>query len=100
MGVSLVFRDLGRDYGQHRWSSFNVNALGNSSDLITPHESWLELGDTHANQLTAYCHLFDEVLDQHQLDEIRHGMNKGLPTGNSSFERQIEEALSIKLNAI
>ena len=84
--------------GQHQWSSFNVNALGNSSDLITSHESWLELGDTHANRLTACCHLFEEVLDQHQLDEIRHGMKKGLPTGHKSFKRQIEEALSIKLS--
>ena len=148
MGVSLVFRDLGRDYvrqfnkayhrtgtlwegrfksslvdkeayclacyryielnpvragmvnhpSKYRWSSFNINALGNSSDLITPHESWLELGDTHANRLTAYCHLFEEVLDQHQLNEIRHGMKKGLPTGDNSFKRQIEEALSIKLS--
>jgi len=147
-GVSLVFRDLGRDYVRHinkayhrsgtmwegrfrsslvdgevyclacyryielnpvragmvnhpseyQWTSFNVNALGQLSDLVTPHESWLALGDVHANRLVAYQHLFKNALERHQIDAIRYGVQKGLPTGNDKFKHQIEEALSIKLS--
>ena len=146
-GVSLVFRDLGRDYvrqinkayqrtgtmwegrfksslvdtevyclacyryielnpvragivkhpSEYPWSSFNVNAFGESSDLLIPHESWLALGDEHTNRLVAYRGLFKEALEQHQIDEIRYGVQKGLPAGNNRFKRQIEETLSIKL---
>jgi putative transposase len=147
-GVSLVFRDLGRDYvrqinqayrrsgtmwegrfksslvdgdayclacyryielnplrarmvnhpSEYRWSSFSVNALGESSDLLTPHESWRALGDGHTDRLIAYQHLIEVALEQRQIDEIRHGVQKGLPTGSDRFKRQIEEALSIKLS--
>jgi len=83
---------------EYRWSSFNVNALGEPSNLIMPHESWLALGDTHANCLTAYQRLFEEALEQRQIEVIRYGVQKGLPTGTDSFKKQIEEALSIKLS--
>jgi len=147
MGVSLVIRDLGRDYvsqinrsyqrtgtmwegrfksslvdgeayclecyryielnpvragmvkhpSDYQWSSFNTNALGAPSTLITPHESWQSLGHQNKTRLLNYQRLFDKPLEQHELDKIRRGLNKGLPTGNSRFKRQIETALSIKL---
>jgi putative transposase len=81
----------------YRWSSFNANALGRSSYLITPHESWLALGSNKKNRLLNYQRLFDKPLEQAQMDEIRHGLQKGLPAGDARFKRQIETALSIKL---
>ena len=146
-GVSLVIRDLGRDYvrqinrtyqrtgtmwegrfksslvdehayclacyryielnpvragmvkhpSEYPWSSFKSNALGKPSSLLTPHESWLTLGGDGKSRLLNYQRLFEEVLEPSQIDEIRYGLRKGLPTGNSRFKRQIEEALSIKL---
>ena len=146
-GVSLVFRDLGRDYvrqinktyqrtgtmwegrfksslvdsesyclacyryielnpvragmvkhpSEYRWSSFNANAHGGLSGLLTPHESWLTLGDDEVCRQTAYRELFKETLDQRQIENIRHGVQKGIPTGNTRFKRKIEVALSIKL---
>ncbi len=147
-GVSLVLRDLGRDYvrqinktyrrtgtmwegrfksslvdreayclacyryielnpvragmvkhpSEYRWSSFNVNTFGESTNLLTPHECWLALGNNDTSRLLAYQHLFEEALEQHQIAEIRYGLRKGLPTGHKRFKRQIEEALSIKLS--
>lgn len=148
-GVSLVIRDLGRDYvrqtnktyqrtgtmwegrfksslvdgkayclacyryielnpvragmvndpSEYPWSSFNSNATGKPSNLLTPHESWLCLGSDNNSRLLNYQYLFQKPLEQHQIDEIRYGLRKGLPTGNNKFKRQIEEALSIKLGS-
>jgi len=147
-GVSLVIRDLGRDYvrqvnrtyqrtgtmwegrfksslvdgeayclecyryielnpvragmvkhpSDYRWSSFNANAFGESSCLITPHESWTALGGNNKTRLLNYQNLFEKPLEQQQLSEIRYGLKKGLPTGSNRFKRQVEEALSIKLS--
>jgi len=30
---------------KYRWSSFNFNALGETSDLLVPHDCWLALGN-------------------------------------------------------
>lgn len=146
-GVSLVIRDLGRDYvrqinktyqrtgtmwegrfksslvdeyaycltcyryielnpvragmvkhpSEYPWSSFKSNALGKPSNLLTPHESWLTLGSDSKSRLLNYQRLFEEALEQSQIDKIRYSLRKGLPTGNNRFKRQVEEALSIKL---
>ena len=146
-GVSLVMRDLGRDYVRqvnkayrrsgtmwegrfksslvdkeayclacyryielnpvranmvpqpagYGWSSFSANALGAQNDLITPHESWLALGNNDSSRRRAYLSLFEQALEQDQIENIRSGVRKGLPTGHDRFKRQIEEALSIKL---
>ncbi len=145
-GVSLVIRDLGRDYvrqinkayrrtgtmwegrfksslvdkeayclacyryielnpvragmrhpAKYRWSSFNFNALGKASDLLVPHDCWLALGNDNMSRLCTYQGLIEEALEQKQLEAIRYGVQKGLPTGSDKFKQQIEEALSIKL---
>ena len=146
-GVSLVIRDLGRDYVRqvnkiykrtgtmwegrfksslvdhhnyclacyryielnpvragmvtnphdYRWSSFNYNALGGQSDFLVPHECWLALGQDRLERLWNYKELVNESLDQEQINTIRYGLRKGLPTGDGRFKTQIEESLSIKL---
>lgn len=147
-GVSLVFRDLGRDYvrqinkvyhrtgtmwegrfrsslvdsesyclacyryielnpvragmvkhpSEYQWSSFNANAHGKSSRLVTPHDSWVALGDDDDCRQVAYKELFQENLGRRQIENIRYGVQTGIPTGNKRFKREIEVALSIKLS--
>jgi putative transposase len=146
-GVSLVIRDLGRDYvrtinktrgrsgtmwegrfksslvdkehyclicyryielnpvragmvqrpGEYPWSSFRCNALGEPDSLITPHECWLQLGGTSTDRKRTYLSLFDDVLEQQKINDIRYGIGKGLPTGSETFKSEIERALSVKL---
>ena len=146
-GVSLVFRDLGRDYVRtinkkygrsgtmwegrfksslvdkeyyclacyryielnpvragivrhtrdYPWSSFRCNALGRPNSLITPHESWLRLGGNNEDRKHAYLNLFNNVLEQDKVADIRYGVRKGLPTGTKRFKSEIEKVLSIKL---
>jgi len=146
-GVSMVIRDLGRDYvriinktyrrsgtlwegrfksslvdkarycltcyryielnpvragmvnhpADYPWSSFRYNAMGQSDTLITPHDCWLLLGESDEERVAAYRDLFNEKLNQSDIDSIRQSVGTGLPTGNDRFRREIEQALSIKL---
>ena len=43
--------------------------------------------------------MFGAALDQHELDAIRHGIAKGLPTGSDVFRANIEQALSVTLGS-
>lgn len=74
-----------------------TGALGEASDLLAPHDCWLALGNDNMSRLFTYGRLIEETLEQKQLEAIRYGIQKGLPTGNDKFKQQIEETLSIKL---
>jgi putative transposase len=65
--------------------------------LLTEHPTWQALGSTDNARRQAYRNLFKETLDQKQLDALRYGVRKGLPTGHKRFKRQIENSLSIQL---
>jgi putative transposase len=68
------------------------------NELITPHECWLSLGASDNARRPAYQGVFKQELEQKQLEVIRYGMRKGLPTGNDVFKRQVEAAFSVKLS--
>ena len=61
------------------------------------HDCWLLLGEDDTVRRATYSGLFRETLDQLDVEHIRHSINTGLPTGNDSFKREIEKALSIRL---
>ncbi len=65
----------------YAWSSFHVNALGEESDLITPHAEWLSLGRDKDERRRAYHDLFKAQLDPQAIDAIRLGIASGLPIG-------------------
>lgn len=148
-GVSLVMRDLGRDYvrtinkkygrtgtlwegrfrsslvdeenyclvcyryielnpvkagmvkhpGDYPWTSFRCNTSGQPDVLITPQEAWSRLGRNHEERKRTYLGLFGKSLTEQEIDDIRHGLGKGLPTGSKKFKLEIEQALSIKLGS-
>lgn len=145
-GVSLVFRDLGRDYvrqfnrrygrtgtlwegrfksslvdsenyllacyryielnpvracmvkdpSEYHWSSFRTNALGESDELVVPHYLWRALGKDQNERLDAYRSLFGTTINSEEIQAIRDGLNKGLPTGHRSFTRSLEKRYSVK----
>jgi len=84
---------------EYQWSSFGANALGVKNPIITPHDMWLALGDNNSTRQTVYRFLFEQDLKQHQIEEIRYGVRKGLPTGRECFKQQIEAALTVKLGS-
>jgi len=77
------------------WSSYHANALGESSDLIVPHDLWLSLGNDDCMRRKAYLSLFDSILSSEQIKSIQDGLSKGLPTGDNSFRHNLEKMYSV-----
>ena len=47
---------------QYQWSSYRSNALGEASDLLSPHELYLDLGRADSERRANYLELFSEEL--------------------------------------
>lgn len=77
------------DPADYLWSSHLVNALGQASDLIEPHEEYRRLGATAEARQAAYRGLF-----KHSLTDIRQATNKAWVLGNDRFKKHIQEQLN------
>jgi putative transposase len=75
---------------EHVWSSYRVNALGESSSLIEPHSTYLALGRDPAQRRTAYRYLFKADLTNAELTEIRVAANSGFALGSKAFIAELE----------
>ncbi|SMM99699.1 Transposase and inactivated derivatives [uncultured Candidatus Thioglobus sp.] len=75
------------DYG---FSSYQINALSKVSDLCTPHDEYLTLGDTQNERQHNYRQLFEQELDSKLIDNIRKTTNRGMAIGNEAFIMQIK----------
>jgi len=65
------------------------NALARESHLWTPHETWLQLGQTHQERSAAYRNLFAGHIDPDDLKKVRDAVNKRLALGNNRFRDEI-----------
>ncbi len=74
----------------YRWSSYQANALGVKTQLITPHELYLSLGSCDASRQVFYRSLFQCEINGALVKDIRDSLNKGLVLGNERFKDQIE----------
>ena len=81
------------DPQDYRWSSYHVNAMGESSPLVTPHAEYLALAADPICRRLAYRALFDELLDEDQLAEIRAYVQQQRVLGSSRFQERIEAML-------
>jgi len=80
------------DPAQYRFSSYCANALGESNPLLTPHPLYATLGHDDAARQLAYRALFDTVLADKTISDIRLALKQTQPLGNSRFFDQIEQA--------
>jgi putative transposase len=78
------------DPGEYAWSSYQVNGLGKSSALCTPHPKYLALDTDPLACLKHYRALFVQHVEGELLDEIRSNTNKGMAVGNDRFKEEIE----------
>jgi REP-associated tyrosine transposase len=76
--------------GDYRWSSYQINGLGKTSSLCTPHPEYLKLGKSQKERTENYRALFAAGFDKRLLDQIRSATNKGLVVGNARFQEEIE----------
>ena len=80
------------DPADYRWSSYRANALGESQPWLTPHPLYATLGPDEASRLAAYRALFDQVLPEKTVADIRLALSQTQPLGNSRFLDAIEQA--------
>lgn len=78
------------DPAHYRWTSYRANALGQASDVITPHVLYRALGTTDKARQNAYRALFRSQLDKAAIDDIRLALNQNQPQGNARFYARIE----------
>ncbi len=80
------------DPGHYHWSSYRTNALGEPSTVVTPHPLYENLVTDTGGRHAAYRELFDQVLTDTTLSDIRLSLNQSQPLGNSRFVDAIEQA--------
>ncbi len=79
--------------GEYRWSSYQVNGQGRSSDLVSHHSLYLNIGRTDTERQMAYRKLFRHELESEEIDKIRKATNGNFALGNSRFKEEISEIL-------
>lgn len=77
--------------GRYRWSSYAANALGRNDSAVAHHDVYLGLGSTPDRRQTAYRRLFDELMEDDLLDEIRVSLRNELVLGRADFKRRVLE---------
>ena len=85
--------------GEYRWSSYGVNAQGESSDLITPHGDYLALGEFLDSRCKAYRSLFKSEMPAELVDGIRAATNGNYALGSEKFKREVELMLGRRVTA-
>ncbi len=76
---------------EYTWSSYQYNALGKSIELITPHILYQGLAKTDKTRQKRYTALFDKMIPDSTLEEIRHSINRAWVLGDERFKQQIEK---------
>jgi putative transposase len=82
---------------QYRWSSYAANALGEDNCIVSPHDEYVNLGQTLPRRREAYRALFDAGLTADELGRIRNCTQSGTPMGSAHFKEQIAKTLSRKV---
>ncbi len=84
------------DPRSYQWSSYLVNAVGEESLIIKPHEVYLRLGLNERERAKVYCDGFNlgASLDSVLLKDIREAVQTGTPLGGSQFKEKVEKILS------
>ena len=76
---------------EYKWSSYLINAIGNSSALCKPHDQYLRLGDSIEERSEMYRFFCEKKPSDEIIDEIRLSTNKGLAIGEETFKVEIEK---------
>jgi putative transposase len=95
--LNPVRANMVKEPKEYKWSSYHHNALGFMSQLCTPHDIYLQLGDTFIKRMHAYRALFKGGLPQSLINEISLSANKELVLGNSEFRNKVETMIGEKL---
>ncbi len=81
----------------YRWSSYQCNGNNGYNKLISHHDIYKSLGGKPEVRTQVYRSLFENKLDQNDINLIRQSALFSMPTGNTRFKEQVEKAISRKL---
>ena len=76
---------------EYPWSSYQRNALGKPIELITSHILYQGLAKTDKTRQKRYAALFDKIITDDTLEEVRDSINRAWVLGDGRFKQQIEE---------
>jgi putative transposase len=82
-----------------RWSSDAANAMGADNWVISPHEAYVNLGQTLPQRREAYRALCDTAFTAEALARIRTCTQSGTPMGSERFTAQVEKTLRRKVGS-
>jgi putative transposase len=75
---------------EYSWSSYQCNALGKQSDLLTAHPIYLGINEDAKLRQAAYRALFTYHVEPTLIEDIRKATNKGLALGGESFKLRVQ----------
>ena len=81
---------------EYRWSSYGVNAWGDSS-WLTPHEEYLRLGRDQTERGKAYRDLFGHQISEEDLDLVRRAAHYCQPVGDGRFREEIQSRYGVTM---
>lgn len=76
---------------EYAWSSYQVNAYGKESDLVSPHSVYLAIDRGEPCRFQLYRELFRNQIGKKLVHEIRKSLNHELVLGRSRFKDSIEQ---------
>jgi putative transposase len=79
--------------GEYAWSSYHANACGRADVLVTPQAEYEALGKTTEERCSAYHDLFDGMVSEEKLQEIRIYTQQQRACGSRRFQREVEKEL-------
>ena len=83
---------------EYPWSSYASNGSGILNDLITPHPSYISLGDSKSKRLECYRQFLGEHMEESVLEEVRNATNGNFVPGDNRFKAEIEQALQRRVS--
>jgi len=80
------------------WSSYRINAEARSSSLITPHPTYVALGENTEKRCINYRGLFRRQIDTSTIDDIRNATNGNYVLGTEDYKKQVEKFLKCRVS--
>lgn len=78
---------------EYPWSSYRANGQDEAALLLTPHRSYLDLGNDRESRKAAYRDLFESQLEAGMVDQIRQATAGNFVLGTRRFEDRIGQLL-------
>lgn len=78
------------DPAKYPWSSYRCNAFGERNELIAPHPTFAELGDTPEQRQDAYRAWVAEGVSEDEGEAIRAHLKQGRAFGCAAFQARVE----------